>query len=757
MKRLVLLASLAAVIFLTGCNFLQPNTAPDANFICTTSHPTAQVPVSFSAIGSLDKEDGQNLAARWDFNQDGIWEIDYSHGKKITDPVSYTYTTPGTYTVKLEVRDSANATDSTVLAVAVASAPVAPVAQFSFAPHAPVVNETVTFDPTASTDDVDTPDKLATRWDFNGDGVWEIDYAKGNKANQPVTYSYSQAGKYAVTLEVKDSAGLTGMLRKDVVVKEQINTPPMASFYFTPAAPLVGEAVTFSAVGSTDAENGNNLQARWDFNGDGTWEVDYAAGKKATDVVTYTFTTPGTYNVSLEVKDVPGLTNVKTLSLTVVNPLTSTISGSVIESRGGSGLGGVTLALTDLTGKKISTTSATDGSFQFKVCAGTYQLVATKSGLAASKVQDLQVKDQEEVHLEFPLREKIYANWPAETPSLSISGLPASDHSNPLSSTVNFTVAGVSNRGVRLVEVRFGQEGVLLPNLSFVDQKECPVAFNTQGLPNGDNYIKINLYDANNNYVETYKKIYVANNLTQQLVSPEIIQLCATTFGQSLKLLSQSSLKVPDQVNSKIDLGRVSAVAKEANTTVVVAMLWKQVANASAYKIYRSFNGSDYTLIASVSTNQYIDGSSNLAPLKEVFYRIVACAGNTESTPSTAVSTIPLPSFNVSLVSPAMYGKVDSSLPVFSWTDNQLVGDNQWYHLIVRGVTDSWLSMDEQIISETSTPYAGIELQNGKEYIWDLIDVYAFSAYSDQSMAVSYSGTGSGAINGEFRFTTDFK
>jgi len=75
-----------------------------------------------------------------------------------------------------------------------------PVASFSYSPQNPVVNETITFDASASTD----PDGNITsyEWDF-GDGNIT------NTTHEILNHSYSEAGSYEVTLTVKDDNGAT--------------------------------------------------------------------------------------------------------------------------------------------------------------------------------------------------------------------------------------------------------------------------------------------------------------------------------------------------------------------------------------------------------------------------------------------------------------------------------------------------------------------------------------------------------------------
>jgi parallel beta-helix repeat protein len=71
---------------------------------------------SFDASDSWDLEDDDALLeVRWDWDNDGTWDTDWSTEKTAT----HQYATPGTYTVKVEVRDSSGLTDAATVEVEV--------------------------------------------------------------------------------------------------------------------------------------------------------------------------------------------------------------------------------------------------------------------------------------------------------------------------------------------------------------------------------------------------------------------------------------------------------------------------------------------------------------------------------------------------------------------------------------------------------------------------------------------------------------
>jgi hypothetical protein len=79
---------------------------------------------------------------------------------------------------------------------------IPPRANFTWTPLNPTLNQTVTFDATASND----PDGSLTvyEWDWNNDGVYDVSYTIPTAA-----YSWTQAGDYPVTLRVTDNGDAT--------------------------------------------------------------------------------------------------------------------------------------------------------------------------------------------------------------------------------------------------------------------------------------------------------------------------------------------------------------------------------------------------------------------------------------------------------------------------------------------------------------------------------------------------------------------
>jgi len=106
----------------TGCGSGGPsnqrtNTAPTAAFTVTPGTGTTATTFQFDGSGSTDAEDGgATLQVRWDWTNDGTFDTTFS----TTKTAGHRYTTAGTFTSRMEVRDSGGLTGTTTRSVTVA-------------------------------------------------------------------------------------------------------------------------------------------------------------------------------------------------------------------------------------------------------------------------------------------------------------------------------------------------------------------------------------------------------------------------------------------------------------------------------------------------------------------------------------------------------------------------------------------------------------------------------------------------------------
>ena len=155
-----------------------PNTA----FSLTSSTPSILDTVQFTDTSS----DPDGVISSW------AWSFGDGSSSSVRNP-SHRFTNKGTFTVQLTVTDNDGLTDSTTQTVTVRN--LLPEARFSYDPLGPLPHQPIQFTADESSD----PDGeiLSYRWDFDGDGSTDRD-------GVDVSWTFTEAGEYAVLLEVTD-------------------------------------------------------------------------------------------------------------------------------------------------------------------------------------------------------------------------------------------------------------------------------------------------------------------------------------------------------------------------------------------------------------------------------------------------------------------------------------------------------------------------------------------------------------------------
>ena len=100
---LFLLFCTTALLFCT-----KENTPPIADFNVYPERGDSTTIYTFDASGSFDNENGNGLMVRWDFDNDGKWETDYSYNKRI----NYRFQRAGNFNIHLEVKDNSGSTNT---------------------------------------------------------------------------------------------------------------------------------------------------------------------------------------------------------------------------------------------------------------------------------------------------------------------------------------------------------------------------------------------------------------------------------------------------------------------------------------------------------------------------------------------------------------------------------------------------------------------------------------------------------------------
>ena len=260
-------------------------TSDSTNLIVSFLNETSGVFADFSAFprrGSVpltvlftDQSTGTPIGWQWDFDNDGT--VDSTEQNP-----SHTFTTPGSYTVKLVASNANSSGERTESAFVVAVGDIT--ADFTNSVTSGVVPFAVTFTDTSS------QSPTSWQWDFDNDGT--ID----STAQNPV-HAYTQAGTYTVRLVATNERGSATVTKTDVITAF---APVVANFTRSPSSGLAPLTVNF-----TNASTGATSYA-WDFDEDNV--VD-----STDENPSFQYSSSGTFDVTLTATG-PGGTDVFTFA-----------------------------------------------------------------------------------------------------------------------------------------------------------------------------------------------------------------------------------------------------------------------------------------------------------------------------------------------------------------------------------------------------------------------------------------------------------
>ena len=255
MKKLNLFLCLLTLSFLViGC---QPELLPVATFTYDGANKSAPAEVVFTNT-SLNA-----TTYLWEFG-DGASSTEKS--------TKHTYTTGGTFTVKLTVYSGKNS-NSTTSSITILNAVPNPVANFSFIENGNFAPSSVAFTNTST-------NGSTYLWDF-GDGQ--------TSTLQTPSHIYATGGIFNATLKVKNSVGIENIINKTVTIK---NTPTKLKIN---SITLTGYPLVMSNGGSWDSGNGPDMFPTITHSTGTTSFVSYRKDDMISSYLPYTFSTGFTF------------------------------------------------------------------------------------------------------------------------------------------------------------------------------------------------------------------------------------------------------------------------------------------------------------------------------------------------------------------------------------------------------------------------------------------------------------------------------
>lgn len=187
------------------CTIQIGGSAPTASANALPSNGQVPLTVNFTCIGN--DVDGTVVLFEWDFEGDGTFDFSATNGN-----ATHTYTQQGTFEAVCRVTDNDGLTaeSRTSTTVIRSGPPGSPSVTATASPANGNAPLTVNFNGSATDDGT----IVLWEWDFEGDGTFDL-----SSATSPVTsYTYTNAGIFAVALRVTDDSGLASTDNVEVVV-----------------------------------------------------------------------------------------------------------------------------------------------------------------------------------------------------------------------------------------------------------------------------------------------------------------------------------------------------------------------------------------------------------------------------------------------------------------------------------------------------------------------------------------------------------
>jgi len=262
------------------------NAPPTPSFIHNPDSPSYIDMIQFNDTST--DADGQVRSWLWDFG-DGYTSTEQNP--------NHTYALKGTYDITLTAIDNDGINKTKTVPFEVENK--VPYADFSFSPDKPLRNNVVQFFD-ESVDYENTVMKYF--WDF-GDGIYSYE-------KNPV-HTFSSFDMYKVILEVEDEDGNKD--EREIKINIE-NTKPVATFTLSTMTPQVGQVIQYID-SSIDLEK-SELTYLWNF-GDG--QLSDEANP------THAFLSSGTYNIRLNVTDDQGLSDTKSIIISVIKKYDLTV------------------------------------------------------------------------------------------------------------------------------------------------------------------------------------------------------------------------------------------------------------------------------------------------------------------------------------------------------------------------------------------------------------------------------------------------
>ncbi|MGK0359059.1 MAG: hypothetical protein ACI9U2_001355, partial [Bradymonadia bacterium] len=268
-----------------------PNVLPTPNAVCPQIGRIGQA-LDFDARGSLDP-DGEVVAYRWDFGDDRP-AIDAEESPQI----AYAFEAAGEFDVRLTVEDDRGGQATTDCVVEIVDSP-APTARIAHPQDRSVTTQGALVGVVVEPEPADGRRVVQVEILLDNVVVAQLEEAPFT-AQIEIDMQTPTDAELRLTARVVDDLGATGVSAPITLIVR--NAPPEAAFIGRPSGPR--QIAVDARASSDDSTPAEQLEVRWDFDGDGAYDTPFAAELEAI----FDYPEDGPYTVRLQVRDNVGQT-----------------------------------------------------------------------------------------------------------------------------------------------------------------------------------------------------------------------------------------------------------------------------------------------------------------------------------------------------------------------------------------------------------------------------------------------------------------